>query len=388
MPDLLHVNPDAIFRMHEGLWLLSNPRLRTHVEFSANAGAAFAAMSRLSEGADLNLWSESLKVCSGFDRTERFFGSHGLHTDHSGLTSRAGAECFGTDLVELLRQRLFLIASREQSLEVLKPLSNIFDRAHLGSFHQRVGQYLVLEKRAREPWRDWHDQKFSSDGLSLRPGPYRDLQEKFFDQYFSKHTRSGKAVLDFGCGNGYYSNKFANLGMAVLALDSSSELLEVARANYGHSSNVTFGHVPTLRKSVEYLNRLPAQSLDFIYLQDTLLLLLEPEHGSQDPAIEDLLHAFRRLLAPRGRLMSMEPNAVFWLCGRYGDPQSPYAIVTEYRHHVFNVAPTLDRILPHLSRAGMGLVEYEHPSPRPGSPDGEFAREFPIWDFLVFGAVA
>lgn len=388
MSNSLHVNPDAIFRMHDGVWLFSNPRLRTHVELSANAGDAFGVINRLSDGADWDLWSESLKPCSGFDRTQSFFGGRGLHADHSGVTSRVSAECFGSALVDLLRQRLFLLSSREQSLDILKPLTNIFDRTHLGSFHQRVGQYLVLDKRARQPWRDWHDQKFSSDGRSLLAGPYRDIQENFFDQYFSKCAKSVKAVLDFGCGNGYYSNKFANLGMAVLAIDSSHELLEIARTNYQHSSNISFEHSSTLRESVEYLNSLPAQSLDLIYLQDTLLLLFEPEHGQRDPALPELLRAFRRLLAPKGRLMSMEPNAVFWLCGRYGDPQSPYAVVTEYRHNVFNVAPTLDRILPHLASAGMGLIEYGHPSPRPGSPDGEFAHEFPIWDFLVFGAVA
>ena len=389
MSDPFYINPDTIFRMHRGAWLLSNPRLRTHVELSANPGEAFGAIARLEKGADVEQWSESLKSCSGFDRTQSFFGAGGLHTDHSGLTTRVGAECFGSSLVDLLRQRLFLLSTREESLDVLKPLTNVFDRGHLGSFHQRVGQYLILDKRTRQPWRDWHEQKFSSDGRSLLPGPYRDIQEHFFDQYFSKRAASSKAVLDFGCGNGYFSNKFANLGMTVLAIDSSQELLEIARANYRHhSSSISFEHLSTLGESVKYLNSLPARCMDIIYLQDTLLLLFEPESGQRDRALPELLCAFRRLLAPNGRLMSMEPNAVFWLCGRYGDPRSPYAVVTEYRHNVFNVAPTLDRILPHLASAGMGLIEYEHPSPQLGMPDGEFAQEFPIWDFLVFGSVA
>jgi SAM-dependent methyltransferase len=388
MSELLYVNPDVLFRLHEGVWLLSNPRLRTHVELSANASDAVGAMGRLNEGAKLDRWFDALKDCSAFDRTEAFFGSHGLHTDHSGLASRTRPEYFGAELVELLQRSLFLISNREQSLEVLKPLTNVFDRSHLGNFHQRVGQYLTLDRRSQKPWRDWHDQKFSSDGRSLRPGPYRDIQEYFFDQYFSAHAVPGQTVLDFGCGNGYYSNKFANHGMVVLALDSSHELLEIARANYDQSRNISFDRVSSLVESVRYLNALSAQSLDVIYLQDTLLLLLEPEHATPDPAFPDLMRAFRRLLAPGGRLMSMEPNAVFWLCGRYGDPQSPYAVVTEYRHNLFNVAPTLDRVLPHFASVGMALVEYEHPLPRPGSDDRAFIQEFPIWDFLVFGAVA
>jgi SAM-dependent methyltransferase len=388
VPELLYVNPDVLFRLQEGVWLLSNPRLRTHLELSAKAGEAVGALGRLNEGAELTRWVDALKECSGFDRTEAFFGAHGLHTDHSGLAARARVECVGAQLVALLCRRLFLISNREQSLEMLKPLENVFDRSHLGNFHQRVGQYLTLEKRSRKPWRDWHDQKFSPDGRALRPGPYREIQEYFFDHYFSQRAVSGQSVLDFGCGNGYYSSKFANQGAVVLALDSSDELLQIARANYGQSPSVSFVCVSDLAKSVEYLKALPERSLDIIYLQDTLLLLLTPDDSTQDPALPDLIRAFGRLLAPGGRLMSMEPNAVFWLSGRYGDPQCPYAIVTEYRHSLFNVAPTLDKVLPWFSSAGMALVEYDHPLPRPGSPDREFIQEFPIWDFLVFGALA
>jgi hypothetical protein len=82
----------------------------------------------------------------------------------------------------------------------------------------------------------------------------------------------------------------------------------------------------------------------------------------------------------------MEPNPIFWLASRYGDPLKPYAIVTEYRHPVFNVAPTLDRLLPVMASAGFALKDIQHPAPSTAEPKADmgYQSEFPIWDFFVF----
>ncbi|MDD4975382.1 MAG: hypothetical protein PHY93_13570, partial [Bacteriovorax sp.] len=95
---------------------------------------------------------------------------------------------------------------------------------------------------------------------------------------------------------------------------------------------------------------------------------------------------FRRLLRPGGSLCAMEPNPSFWLANRYGDSAKPYAIVTEYRNSVFNVAPTLDRLLPVMGKAGLALKDLQHPAPVKSHSSEKYGyqAEFPIWDFFVF----
>jgi len=41
----------------------------------------------------------------------------------------------------------------------------------------------------------------------------------------------------------------------------------------------------------------------------------------------------------------MEPNSVFFLAGRYGNPENPYAIVPEFRNQVFNIVPPFTQIM-------------------------------------------
>ena len=60
----------------------------------------------------------------------------------------------------LLKDRCLLVSRQESARARLRPLQNLFDRDSLGGFHQRVGQYLLLEKRVRARWRKWHDKKF------------------------------------------------------------------------------------------------------------------------------------------------------------------------------------------------------------------------------------
>jgi hypothetical protein len=118
------------------------------------------------------------------------------------------------------------------------------------------------------------------------------------------------------------------------------------------------------------------------------LLLMRPESEVLGTSLNKLFQAFRRVLSGKGELCAMEPNAVFWLAGRYGPRSAPFAIVTEYRHPVFNVVPTLGEMLAPLANAGFALVEYCHPEHCDHAHAGHaYASEFPIWDFLRFQVV-
>lgn len=380
MAETLYLAPDVLLHPRDGRWLASNPRLRSHVEVDAAAVAALAG-----QRATATAWVQALAGGRGRDATSSYFGERGLHADHSGVLCRDMPWLVGEALLQLLRQRAILISCPEDLSSRLAPLDNVLDRHHLGSFHQRVGQYLLLKRRVREPWKAWQEQKFNAQGDELLPGNYRHVQAAFFDSHFAAVTLRQARVLDFGCGNGYFSARFARMGATVMALDSSPELIAVARANHGSCGNIAFHLTADFSAALAVLSDIEAQSIDLIYLQDTLLLLLVPEQGEADPQLGRLLRAFHRILKPEGRLCAMEPNPVFWLAGRYGDPAAPYAVVTEYRHPLFNVAPTLDQLLPVMHAAGFALGGYTHPQPSDGShPDYAYIAEYPIWDFFTF----
>lgn len=378
----LYLNPDVCLRHVEGAWLASNPRLRLHVELDAAAAAVLFAQAA---GAPPTQWQADLQGARGRDRSLRAVGAAGLHADHSGLAPAAGDFVQGAPLLDLLRRRRCLIASPQEATDCLAPLANLLDRERVGGFHQRVGQYLLVERRVREPWRAWQDQKFSPDGTEIVGETYRDIQLPFFDAWCTPARLAGKRVLDFGCGNGFFSARMAAAGAQVLGLDNSPELLELARRNHGKRAGLRFVETASFEAVLDLLAGHEAARFDYIYLQDTLLLLLQPEQGERSPLLPEVFRALRAALALDGALCAMEPNPVFWLANRYGDPAQPYAVVTEYFNARFNVAPTLDELLRFMAEAGFALAGYEHPRlVGDASSQQGYQREFPIWDFFTF----
>jgi SAM-dependent methyltransferase len=382
-----YFNPDVILRFKAGSWIISNPRVRTHVELGKKGIEAFLSACGKT-GATKEKWSLSLHSCKGRDRTQRFTGENGLVADHSCFLGRDdGDEWVAADgLFNLLRKTGILIKSREESLAHVCELTGLLDRDNLGTFHQRVGQYLLLGRRSKEPWREWQNQKFTEDGSTLLDTPYRKLQEPFFDTYFSADRVKGLRVLDFGCGNAYYTSKFAERGANVIGLDNSSELLEIAQRNHSDKQKMQLILASSFDEVIDLMLTWDQGSFDLVYLQDTLLLLLQPETGIPSKRLPDLFAGFRRLLNSQGTLCAMEPNPIFWLANRYGDASSSYAVVTEYKNSVFNVAPTIDRLLPVMAKAGFALKDFQHPYPSLEGSSGRdsYYSEFPIWDFFVF----
>lgn len=384
MSDYFELNTDALLRKVEGAWIFSNPRTRTHVELEVESVGKFAMIST-SEKFSENDWINELKNLKGRDRTVRGMGQIGLHEDHSGIAKIDKQEWVsGNKFFDLLKLRSILKSSSATGLERVKPLSGLFDNENLGTFHQRVGQYLMLEKRVKAHWREWHDQKFSHDGKSLLESPYKVMQEPFFDNYFSKSKIANFTILDFGCGNGYYTRKFAERAQKVIGLDNSAELLDIAKANHGDQKNLQLIQTNSFEEVIELLDSWEESSVDLIYLQDTLLLLLQPEGEKQSPMLTKVFKAFQRVLKKNGSMCAMEPNPSFWLANRYGQKDRPYAIVTEYRNPVFNVAPTLDVLLPFMSEAHLALSNIMHPAPDENISGHFYQKEFPIWDFFIF----
>lgn len=379
----LYLNPDVLLHNLNGIWYASNPRLRTHIVCDAATVTALGSGAGGQSEAD---WTSALAAASGHDRSQRGLGSEGLHTDHSGIARSSSPDVSGERLVRLFRKRRVLIASTDEAFDLVRPLSSPLDMDSTGNFHQRVGQHLFLQRQT-EPWRAWQNQKFTDDGLELRQGAYLRIQAPFFDSYFTPQRMGGKRVLDFGCGNGYFSARMASRGASVLAMDNSTELLNMARRNHGELYGLELFETVDFSDVMVRCASEPAGSFDYITLQDTLLLLLQPETGKRSTELPMLFKAFRRLLKPSGILCAMEPNASFWLASRLGHPKMPYAVVSEYFTQRFNVSPTLEVVLGFMAQAGFSLAGYHHP--RPGddtNQDAElcYQREFPIWDFFEF----
>ncbi|MBK9140884.1 MAG: class I SAM-dependent methyltransferase [Candidatus Melainabacteria bacterium] len=288
----------------------------------------------------------------------------------------------GEALFELLCRNWLLVNPLDPAYDdYFQGLNSVLDRSHLGTFHQRVGQFLGIKLRLKdERWRWWHDQKFTSDGLSLKEGPYKEIQERFVDDYFCRNPLKNKRVLDFACGNGFYTRKFASMGAKVLGIDTSEELIGIATRIHGELAE--FSHVQSIEEEYNLLARLNGE-FDAIFMQDVLLLLVNPEDGSASLDITQLLKLLRQSLKNGGSLYLMEPNATFWLASYYGDSGRPYAIVTEYMNRLFNVMPILPVIIDVMSKAGLALIEYEHPRP-PQDTKSLKSNEFPSWDFMRF----
>lgn len=380
----LKINEDVIVHFRDGSWQATNPRVRTHVEFTPESIQTFIKLT--ANDSSYTDWSNNFSSLRIKDRTERAIGKNGLVSDHSAYDyEELHSWIEGETALELLCSKAILLKDNETGFENVKDLTGLLDRNSLGTFHQRVGQHIMVDKRAKEPWREWQNQKFSPDGKSLLNTSYKKIQEPFFDSFFSKEKVSGKRILDFGCGNGYYTSKLSLNGAIVKGLDNSAELLDLANENFSSIENLEFKKTDTFDDVVSLLGTWEENSIDYIILQDTILLLISPENISEAPDLAKLLNAFKRVLKNDGVLYAMEPNPLFWLSSRMGNNEKPYTVITEYSNRVFNAAPNIDTLLSHMSAGGFALKSVEHPQPTDIS-DSQYSyqKEFPIWDFYSF----
>lgn len=381
----LIVHPNSTLRrLVTGEWVLSHFHLRKHLEVDAKLIQALTQMPKGGSEAD---WLEKLKGAKAWPRTQ-MPNPRGLLENPTGLGSRTGEIVEENELFKSLRSNLFLVEEGSNEYETFIAVKNdLLDRKHLGSFHQILGQYLLLNLRRKDTWKWWHDQKFTEDGRNLRPGLYREVQFSFLNDYFPTKSLQGKQLLDFGCGNGFYSHFFHQRGAQVLGLDTSPELIQLARTNY---PDVKFYLSQNDSDSIRMIESLPAKSFDAIYWSDVLLFFFYHPQTSQPQTeyLQQLLTALSGRLKDDGRLYFMEPNSYTYLAPFFGHRDTPELLISEYRQRTFNVAPGTDQILEQLHQAGFTLERLIHP-PISKTPEGmdpdlvHLAKNFPIWDFYV-----
>jgi ubiquinone/menaquinone biosynthesis C-methylase UbiE len=107
----------------------------------------------------------------------------------------------------------------------------------------------------------------------------------------SSHLNPGMAVLELGCGAGYFTKELARSGAEIVAIDVSTDLLEIAKANCP-ASNV--------RYEIQDASALTYSNATF----DSVVASSILHHLEIEPALREI----RRVLKPKGTICFTEQN--------------------------------------------------------------------------------
>lgn len=147
------------------------------------------------------------------------------------------------------------------------------------------------------------EEKQSFDGLALS---YDDVfsksfsgkaQRKMVHKYLSGilPELSGNAILELGCGTGEDAMFLSSKGCAVLAIDASKEMIEIAKTKCRNLQNINFMHLP-MQKLVEVEGE---KKFDLIFSNFGAFNCLSPEE------LKLMSIEINRLLKPEGHFISV-----------------------------------------------------------------------------------
>jgi len=138
-------------------------------------------------------------------------------------------------------------------------------------------------------------------------------------EHILKHVKD-KAVLDFGCGEGYGTNLISKHSTSVIGIDISDETIADAQAKYA-ASNIQLQTIKPIETSP-----LPFKDESF----DVVVSFQVIEHIFKD---DIYLKEICRVLKPDGLVMIATPNGTFRLLP-FQNPWNKYH-VREYTHTQF-----------------------------------------------------
>ena len=362
---------DVTFEIAEDGVLASNHRARQHVLlnlplFNLLAGAE-------PDANELCAWD-----CTTISNMEGLLADPTcLIRDALGEPSRFGEIA---EALKFLANRFILVRDLEAYHAYFAKRTSLIDQKHMGTFHQRIGAELLLRKKI-DPDEWWYSQKFDPKTGRVRDSLYRFVQKEFIDGYIGSLDFEGSAVLDFGCGSGLASRLFATGGAQVTGVDPDPVALATAEREVGAG----FQPIHLDFSTPDPLSKLPAGPFDFIWLSDVLLFYFYPQDAGEPVlAPAEVLQQLANRLADGGRLVIMNPHAVFWLAPWLGDDEFPYTVITEYADRLYSVTPSLEELSIALEKAGLCICRIHEP--RPGEDGREadpkafhFAERFPVW---------
>lgn len=267
-----------------------------------------------------------------------------------------------------------IVSDGDEYIKLMGPKDSFFDKNHLGNFHQQIGEYVYKSlKKDPEDW--WIYQKFEKNLKTTRNNPYRWVQEDFMKTFFSKDMLFEKEVLDFGCGIGYYSNFFANLGAVVTGVDPSISYINRANELYSKSNNISF-YVNEFKDIEDF--KMIEGSFDYIFLSDVLLYFFVP-YKQNNISPSELLKELSFKLNSGGKIYIMGPHGVFHLQPWFNS-NSPYILMTEYANRKYRVTPNIEELSIAIENAGLKISKIRELKAK--KKEENFYNEFPFWWFF------
>lgn len=287
------------------------------------------------------------------------------------------------EFIIILEQLDLLVEDATYHTKVGKQ-TNLFDKTHIGNFHQQIGSYLLGKRDDPEKW--WISQKFENNFEKIKDNPYLWVQNHFLKNFFD-HDLSGQDWLDFGCGIGYYSCFFSKKNANVLGVDPSQIYLDIAKQQFSDDGKVEFlsGKFES-EKDFEILGQ---RTFDRIYMSDVFLYYFEPYKPLVLSAV-DLLKQLKKRLNKGGRVFILDPHGCFHLQPWMGN-KNPFLISTEYVHRKYRVTPTLEEVSKSVEAAGLcirKIRELGHEDETDLTTQAKkITREFPLWWFFELATV-
>ena len=149
---------------------------------------------------------------------------------------------------------------------------------------------------AKELWTDEHTSEqmlaYHLNGeidVSSRRTSFIDDSVRWMTSRFGLSTNS--RIIDFGCGPGLYTSRFAKLGAEVCGVDFSPRSIQYARESAGHK-NLDISYI-----EADYLEYQPEGKFDLITMIMCDYCALSPRQRAL------LLANFKELLCDRGRVV-------------------------------------------------------------------------------------
>ena len=267
------------------------------------------------------------------------------------------------DVLQLLTSSSLIAETDDPPLDFEK---RSFGDRFRGSYHEQIGTECLFNRMEPAEW--WAAQKFEADLKTLRPTPYRDIEQRFLASYFPDNLKN-LDVLEVGCGTGFFTGLIASSAKTAVGMDYNSDYIDAARRDYPECEF----HVGDLLALDQFDTALEGKRFDRIVLIDTFLFLFDRtfQNDLYERRVE-IMKGLSGLLNPSGRIMILDPHP-FWLTPWVGGSETPVGLISEYRDRWFKVTPTLEEVSEVLTGAGMYITRMLEPK-----IDADYAKTDPV----------
>ena len=153
-------------------------------------------------------------------------------------------------------------------------------------------------------------------GFPASAGHFRFRAECKLVDHLIHEVSLSACVLDLGCGNGFWTEYFAQRFSQVVAVEASGSLFEALEVRCGSYSNITLVHGDVMLFE-------PEDQFDLVFLGGLLMYL-------NDEDVLLLLEKLTQFLRPGGIVLCRETTVRQGTTTRHGNYQAVYRSVADY----------------------------------------------------------